>query len=100
VTEAPRLDGRLDDAAWRLAPAVGAFRQVEPAQGDPALLPTTVRVLQHARGLWFGINAHETAGRAGLRVADLRREFDPGANDLVGIILARWAINGTRRRSR
>ena len=41
----PRLDGRLNEPAWRAAPAITGFRQREPDEGAPAPEATEVRLL-------------------------------------------------------
>ena len=51
---APRLDGRLDDDAWKEAPVLTGFRQKDPAEGAPATMPTEVRFLYDNRALYVG----------------------------------------------
>jgi hypothetical protein len=55
-----RLDGRLDEAAWRGAAAAGDFRQREPLEGAPATERTEVRVVRDATTLYIGIMAHDS----------------------------------------
>ena len=45
TAEKPTIDGKLDDPAWRQAPATSAFTQKFPNEGTPPTDPTTVRVL-------------------------------------------------------
>ena len=82
---APRLDGVLDEPEWSLAPAADGFRQIDPRQGEPATHDTSVRVLYDAGHIYLGVRCSDPGGRAGLRVQDLRRDFDYFANDLFGI---------------
>src|SRR5688572_12111415 len=42
---AVRIDGRLDDAAWRTAEPFTAFRQIDPNEGQPGSQRTEARVL-------------------------------------------------------
>lgn len=84
---APSIDGRLDEAIWAQAPVASAFLQIDPKALDPATEATEVRVLFDARHLYFGVRCHDSAGAAGVRVQDLRRDFDYYANDLFGIAL-------------
>ncbi|MBL8959929.1 MAG: carbohydrate binding family 9 domain-containing protein, partial [Gemmatimonadetes bacterium] len=87
-TTAPiRMDGRLDEAAWATARVLTGFRQVEPRQGEPSRHHTEVRVLYDATNLYVGFLAHDSLGRAGVRVRDLRRDFDSRNNDFVGLIV-------------
>ena len=87
ATSPIRVDGRLDDVAWRDASLIPHLTQVEPDNGKPSAFLTTFRILFDARGLYVGIVASDSAGRAGVRVQDLRRKFDPFESDFVGIVL-------------
>jgi hypothetical protein len=60
--ETIKLDGRLDDAVWQRAPVAGGFRQREPHVGQPATMPTEVRVVYDASTLYIGIKAVEPPG--------------------------------------
>ena len=44
ISTAPRIDGRLDDAAWQTVLPITGFRQREPQAGADASEPTTVRI--------------------------------------------------------
>ena len=48
------VDGRLDETAWRQAEVATGFRQLEPAQGEPASQPTEVRVLYGPDAVYVG----------------------------------------------
>ena len=50
----PRLDGRLNEPAWRAAPAITGFRQREPDEGAPAPEATEVRLLYDDDALYVG----------------------------------------------
>ena len=58
-----RIDGALDDDAWRAAPVFDAFHQFLPADGKPAPanLRTTVQLLIDDGALVFGIRAWDDA---------------------------------------
>ena len=53
--EAPRIDGRLDDQVWELAPAAGDFIQREPQFGAPATERTEFKILYDDRKIYFGV---------------------------------------------
>ena len=55
VEQAPKLDGSLNDPAWLTAPAIGDFRQQEPAEGQPATEKTEVRILYDKHDVYIGI---------------------------------------------
>jgi hypothetical protein len=81
-----RLDGRLDDPSWRDAPVADGFVQSEPYQGTPARFHTHVRVLFDDEALYIAAVLHDSAGRSGVRVPDLRRDFGDDNNDLFGVV--------------
>ncbi len=87
ATTPVRIDGRLDDPAWQIARPVSGFRQVDPMHNAAATLDTEVRILFDDRFLYVGAVARDPAGRAGVRVVNLDRDFDFFANDLFGITL-------------
>ncbi|MDZ7345927.1 MAG: carbohydrate binding family 9 domain-containing protein, partial [candidate division KSB1 bacterium] len=53
------LDGRPDEPAGRLAPAITQFRQYEPQEGAPATEETEVRVLYNRSALLISVVAHD-----------------------------------------
>lgn len=81
------LDGNLSETDWQLAIPARDFRQIEPQQGNPATFDTEVRILYDDRNLYVGAICYDTAGTPGVRVRDLRRDFDYFQNDLFGISL-------------
>lgn len=64
-----------------------SFRQIDPVALAPATEDTEVRVAFDADHLYFGVRCRDSAGPAGSRVQDLRRDFDYYANDLFGLSL-------------
>ncbi|GAA3976266.1 carbohydrate binding family 9 domain-containing protein [Hymenobacter antarcticus] len=79
------VDGRLDEAAWRAAPVLKNFRQVEPYQGQPARPDTYVRIVFDARNLYIGALCPDSLGRRGVRAPDMRRDFGYFDQDLFGV---------------
>jgi Domain of unknown function (DUF5916)/Carbohydrate family 9 binding domain-like len=59
VTEAPRLDGHLDDAAWRDATPATSFVQRDPDEGKPPTERTELRVIYDAAALYVGVRLHD-----------------------------------------
>ena len=57
---APRIDGRLDDPAWALAPVQSDFTQREPHDGQPATERTEFRVLYTDEALYVGVRAFDS----------------------------------------
>ena len=56
----PALDGRLDDAAWRLATPIDDLRQREPLEGVAATERTEVRVVYDALTLYVAVHAYDS----------------------------------------
>jgi hypothetical protein len=61
VTAAPRLDGRLDDAAWQDAMIVADFIQTEPEDGTAPTERTEVCVVYDGGALYIGARLFDTA---------------------------------------
>ncbi len=85
VTGKITIDGKLNETDWQNAKVVTDFFRVEPVQGGAIKNSTTVRVLYDNRFLYFGIFASDSLGKKGVRIQDLRRDFNNGENDVFGI---------------
>jgi hypothetical protein len=57
---APRIDGRLDDAAWALAEPATGFRQQSPRDGDPATERTEVRIVYDDQAVYVGARMYDS----------------------------------------
>src|SRR5262245_21849771 len=58
VTKAPKIDGKLDDAAWASAPSTGAF--VNTMNGSPVSQKTEAKLLWDKKYLYVGIENGDT----------------------------------------
>jgi hypothetical protein len=85
VVEAPRVDGKLDDAAWRDAVAATTFTQRDPDEGKPATERTELRIVYDASALYVGVRLHD--GEPGGIVRRLSRRDDPPDSDYFTIFL-------------
>jgi hypothetical protein len=56
--KAPKLDGKLDEAAWQSAPTVGMF--VDTMTGGPAEIKTDAKLLWDAQNLYIGFENLDT----------------------------------------
>ncbi|HEY6464181.1 MAG TPA: DUF5916 domain-containing protein, partial [Polyangiaceae bacterium] len=56
ITTPPVLDGKLDEAVWKLAPPAASFRQKVPNDGAAPSEPTTVRVLYDDDAVYVGFD--------------------------------------------
>jgi len=82
-----RIDGKLDEADWQRAVPISDFFRIEPRQGGDYNYQTEVRVLFDDKYLYIGAHCKDSLGRKGVRVQDLRRDFNGAENDLFGIQL-------------
>src|ERR1700741_641274 len=80
-----RVDGRLDEAAWRGAAVLTGFTQSTPAEGIPARERTEVLVFYTPRELFIGVRAH-AADPASIR-STLAERDQITADDHVRILL-------------
>jgi len=72
VDRAPTIDGRDDDDAWQVIPAISEFRQFEPAEdGDPTLR-TEARIGFDAHNLYVVV-----------------RSFDPKPDSILSVLQRR-----------
>ena len=81
-----KVDGVLDDEAWRAAPVAGEFVQSEPATGQAASERTEVRVVYDAGTLYVGAHLYDRQP-AQLMVNDIRRDFQEQEQDDFEVIL-------------
>jgi hypothetical protein len=80
------IDGRLTEAAWQLAMPVRNFKQIEPVQFAEPSFDTEVRLLFDNDHLYIGALCRDSSRSRGVRVPDLRRDFDYNQNDVFGVI--------------
>jgi hypothetical protein len=86
VTEAVKVDGLLDEAAWSLAPPATDFLQQQPTEGIPASERTEVRVLFDDKNIYFGIRAFDSDA-AHINARELVRDADFSNDDAIAIVL-------------
>ena len=81
-----RLDGILDDAAWRNADSITTLTQTEPREGAPASARTVIRVLADAEALTIGVRAEQPPG---VPMVSFARDRDAslGNEDHIRVVL-------------
>ncbi|WP_431158084.1 DUF5916 domain-containing protein [Winogradskyella poriferorum] len=85
TTEKINIDGILSEQSWSTASTVSDFFRTEPRQGGNYRNKTYVKVLYDKKNLYFGVFAKDTLGKQGVRIQDLRRDFNSSENDVFGI---------------
>ena len=81
-----RLDGLLDDDAWRAAEPASGFVQSEPLSGQPASQQTDVRILYDADFLYIGAFMHDSNPSLAV-VNDIRKDFSEADQDDFEVML-------------
>ncbi|MGE3618235.1 MAG: DUF5916 domain-containing protein, partial [Gemmatimonadales bacterium] len=86
VTEAPVIDGRLDEAVWQSATPLADFVQRQPAEGAPATERTEVRFLTDGEALYIGAWLHDR-NAAGIVPGERLRDVTLTNSDYFAVIL-------------
>jgi hypothetical protein len=81
AASAIRVDGRLDEAAWRDAVPITDFVQSQPHEGHPATEQTVVRVLYDDRRLYVGALCYDSEPDK-LIVTTLEYGLKPSTHDM------------------
>jgi hypothetical protein len=84
--QAPKIDGRLDDAVWVLAPAQANFVQREPLAGTPISERTEFRVLYDERKIYFALWAYDSDPK-GIRASEYKRDSGLAKGDQMRIVI-------------
>ena len=82
----PKIDGVLDDAAWRDAAHSDAFRQVVPLENAAPSERTEFWVTYDADNLYVAIRCSDREPGK-IRAVSMQRDQDNGADDLVRLVL-------------
>jgi hypothetical protein len=61
ITSPIVVDGKLDEPIWQNGNAVTDFKQRDPYEGQPASMPTEVRVAYDDDAVYIGARMHDTA---------------------------------------
>lgn len=84
VEKAVTVDGRLNEEAWRRAPAATDFVQFEPHRGQPSRFSTEVRFLLSRTHLYVGVHCSDPEP-ARITASRTKRDSDLYEDDCIGI---------------
>jgi hypothetical protein len=82
----PKIDGVLDDEAWKTAAHSDAFRQIFPQENVPPTERTEFWVTYDADSIYVGVRCHDSGGAAAIRAYSMQRDQDNGSDDIVRIV--------------
>src|SRR5688572_7317058 len=85
ASEAPTIDGVLDDRVWQSAAPLSDFVQAEPLEGQPASESTEVRIVYDDNAIYVGALMHD-ADPSQIVTTDTRRDAGLGEMDSFQII--------------
>ncbi len=69
------VDGVLTEPQWELAQPATDFIQRLPHTGQPATERTEVRIIYDDLNLYVGVHLFDSAGRKGITIKDIKRDF-------------------------
>jgi hypothetical protein len=81
-----KLDGKLDDEAWRQADMAAELVQQSPRPGEPSPYKTTVKVLVTTDGIYFGFQCFDPEPSK-IATHTMTRDGDLSGDDSVAIVL-------------
>ena len=82
---APTIDGKDDDAVWRLAPPITPFLEWQPTEGKPSRFRTEAKVAYDAANLYVFIRSYDPRPDSIIRRLDRRDSYPP--SDRVGFMV-------------
>lgn len=81
-----RVDGRVDEPAWRQTSVIATFLQKDPREAEPATERTEVRILYTRNSLFFAIRCYDSEPSR-ILATELRRDNDFLNDDSISIVL-------------
>ncbi len=85
IDEPPKIDGLLDDSAWKLASVISEFYQREPDTGEPISEKTEVYVCYGEKHLYIGFRCFDDPDK--ITAKESKRDISLGEDDRVQVII-------------
>ena len=82
---APSIDGKEDDAVWRIAPTIKAFQEWRPTEGKPARFPTEAKIAYDASNLYVFVRAIDPHPDSIIQLLERRDSFT--ASDMIWVFV-------------
>ncbi len=86
VSQAPSIDGHLDEAIWQGECGISDFYQKEPLEGQPATEPTGVCIAYDEAYLYLGVELRDSEPER-IRASQLQRDSTLEGDDTFTVIL-------------
>ena len=86
ISQAPSIDGRLDEAIWAGACGISDFYQKEPLEGQRATEPTRVCIAYDDAYLYLGVELQDSEPDR-IRASQLQRDSPLDGDDSFTVIL-------------
>jgi hypothetical protein len=86
ISERMRVDGKLDELAWKSAVPIGDLVQVLPKEGESPSEKTEVRVLVSKDSIFFGITCFDRSP-ASIISTQLTRDAELEVDDNVSVVI-------------
>jgi hypothetical protein len=86
TTNAPVIDGKLDDPAWRDAATISELRQVVPLENAPATERTEVRVTFDSDHLYVAFRCFDHEPEK-VVAKEMQHDRDTGSDDIVRVAI-------------
>jgi hypothetical protein len=81
----PRIDGRLDDEAWKGPPQITRLTQVYPIEGRPVSRDTEIWLRIDDRGLYIGVRCHDDPAQ--IHAQQMVQDAPMLADDRINILI-------------
>jgi len=82
---APIIDGKDDDAVWRTAPPITAFKQWQPTEGKEPRFKTEAKVAYDAANLYVFVRSFDPHPDSIIKLLERRDSFTP--SDMVWVFI-------------
>ena len=86
VEDAPRIDGRLDDAVWQHAMPIEGFVQRDPKYWMPVTERTVVKIIYDAEKLYFGFSCYDENPDL-IVTNNMRRDGQLSSDDNIQVLI-------------
>ena len=86
VGQAPKIDGKLDDACWAKAPVAKDFLQRRPVEGAPATEKTEVRICRDEKALYMVVRCFDSQPDK-IRAGVMQRDAPVKGDDYFFVLL-------------